>query len=361
MYVSPHQKTKPQMDTTFKATTFFPKQNDVETTAMNQCIESGLPTFAKDTGRGALKSYFACGYEHFCLKLYKDGVDRYRNIYELLQLDKPTKIYLDFDHSTVSDKAKFGDSTNKFIKHVYSIITERTGKSHVPFYVLEASTDAKLSLHVIFECFLADIPTVKNFVQYALDECPCEYLDDKVYTRNRLFRLLYSRKHGKPMESSLRVNGTTIDAMYDPMAVFKTMIQAMVPAHYFGPFSAIKDELAGGVTFIKLTDKRSGGDYVNGYSGAICRSLPSGFNDFVETMGGGVVLSAKENDGFISCIVGGKACPWKGSPHKNNNQYFTVCKNNLRGFFQCADQDCADTAYDHTDVSFLWRKDRMSL
>lgn len=349
------------MTSTFKSSTFFPKRGDGDATLMNQCIESGLPTFARDTGNGALKTYFACGYEHFCFKLYKDGVERYRNVYELLQMDKPTKIYLDFDHDKVGDKEKFTTSTQKFVKKVYEIIVDRTSKSDVPFYVLDASTDKKLSLHVIFECFLADIPTVKNFVQYVLEECPCDYLDDKVYTRNRLFRLLYSRKHGKGIESSLRIKGTSLDSMYDPMAVFRTMIQAMLPPHYFGPFLSIKDELATGVTFIKLTDKRTGGEYVNGYSGAICRSLPSSFNDFIETMGGGVVLSAKENDSFISCIVGGKSCPWKGSPHKNNNQYFTVCKNNLRGFFQCADQECADTPYDIVDISFLWRKDLMAL
>lgn len=329
----------------------------MDITSMNQCIASGLPTFARDTGRGALKSFFACGYEHFCLQLYRDGVERYRSVYELLQADKPTKIYLDFDHGCVKDRDEFHKSTTKFVKHMYGVLLERTGKADVPFYVLDAGTDVKLSLHVIFECFLADIPTVKNFVQYVLDQCPCAYLDNKVYTRNRLFRLLYSKKHGNSPESSLRVKGTPLDSPYDPMAVFKTMIQAMLTPHYVGPFSTIKNELAHGVSFIMLSDTRNGGG--QGYvGGSICRSLPTGFHKLVDTMGG-VVLSTKENENFISCIVGSKSCPWKGSPHKNNNQYFTVCKSNLRGFFQCADQDCTDTAYDHVDVSFLWRKDML--
>lgn len=340
----------------FKSSAFFPKPKGAcETSAMTQCIESGLPVFARDTGKGALKGYFACGYEHFCYNLYKNGKERYRHIYELLQMDKPTKIYLDFDHSVVSDKEKFRASTNKFIKHVYSLLREKLGRE-VPFYVLDASTDVKLSLHVIFECFLADIPTVKNFVQYAIDECPCDYWDDAVYTRNRLFRLLYSRKFGKSPESALRVNGTSIDALYDPLMVFKTMIQAMLPAHYFGPFVSIKNELASCVSFVKLTTN-GGESYTNGYSGATCRNLPSGFSSFIETMGGGTVLTTKENDNFITCIVGGKCCPWKQAPHKNNNQYFTMCKSNMNGYFECADTDCPKTPYDKVDVSFLWRKD----
>lgn len=348
------------MTSAFKASTFFPKHVDDGMTMMNQCIESGLPTFAKDIGNGALKAYFACGYEHFCFKLYDRGSERYRNVYELLQVNKPTKIYLDFDHNKVVDKDEFTSSTQKFINKVYEVIVDKTGKSEVPFYVLDASTHKKLSLHVIFELFLANIPTVKKFVDYVLKECPCEYLDNKVYTRNRLFRLLYSRKYGECIESSLRIKGTPLDSMYDPIAVFKTMVQAMIPPHYSGPFLSIKDELATGVTFIDLPE------YINdvsgsGYFRATCRSLPTSFNDFMETMGGGVVLSTKENDNFISCIIGGKLCPWKGSPHKNNNQYFTICKSNLKGFFQCADLDCPDTPYEITDVSFLWRKDALKL
>lgn len=336
----------------FKSSVFFPKPKGVsDVSGMTQCLNSGLPVFARDSGKGALKSYFACGYEHFCFNLYKNGQDRYRNVYELLQMDRPTKIYLDFDHSEVNDKVKFNDSTNKFVKHVYSLLLEKTGRE-IPFYVLDASTDKKLSLHVIFECFLADIPTVQGFVQAAKDGCQCDYLDGAVYTRNRLFRLIYSHKFNKSPESALRVKGTRHDAEYDPLLVFKTMIQAMLPVHYFGPFASLKDSVATSVTFIKLDATER---HVNGYSGATCNSLPNGFDSLIETMGG-TLLSCKENDSFITCIVGGKCCPWRQLPHKNNNQYFTLCKSNLKGYFECADSECEKTPYDRIDVSFLWRK-----
>lgn len=344
----------------FKSSVFFPRpRNATDPSPMNQCIDSNLPVFARDTGSGALKTYFACGYEHFALNMYKNGQERYRNVYELLQLDKPTKIYLDFDHGNVDDHVEFTRSTNAFIKHVHGLIP-----NDVPMYILDATTEVKLSLHVIFECFLADIPTVKDFVEHALGGCPCPYVDGKVYTRNRLFRVLYSRKFGKPMESSLKVKGTPVDAPYNAMDIFKTMIQAMIPPHYFGPFTAIQDELATNTTFIKLNNGGGGGgggNYANGYSGSSCHcTVPDGFASLIESMGGGTLLSQKENDSFISCIVGGKPCPWKQDCHKNNNQYFTISKTTMRGSFQCADQECHDTPYDHVDVSFLWRKDLLS-
>jgi len=344
----------------FKSSVFFPKpKGSSDVSCMTQCIESGLPVFARDTGKGALKTYFACGYEHFCFNLYRNGTERYRNVYELLQMDKPTKIYLDFDHSDVNDVGDFKKGTEKLIKHIYSILHDKVGHD-VPFYILDASTDTKLSQHVIFECFLTDIYAVKNFVQYAVDDCPCDYWDGAVYTRNRLFRLLHSRKFGKSIESTLRVNGQSVDSPYDPMMVFKTMIQAKLPSHYFGPFTPIKDSLASTVSFFKMSTKGSGGACKSSYNGTMCRDLPHGFNSFIELMGG-ILLSSKENDSFITCIVGGKSCPWKQVPHKNNNQYFTICKSNCVGYFECADPECDNTPYDRTSLTYLWAKDLLSV
>lgn len=348
----------------FTATEFYPtpreKDDGTQPSPMNQCIMSGLPVFARDTGKNAKKAYMACGYEHFCFKFYEPDSDRTRHFYELLQMEKPTKIYLDFDYDDVTKKTDFIEKSNEFIK---AIITE-IGKE-VPVYILEASTDKKLSRHVIFEYFLQDIPSVQALVEYTNQcKCDCEYLDRKVYTRNRLFRLLYSYKAGKDPSSALSING---DLKYNPFNVFRTMIQAKLPPHYQGPFDSIKDSLADCVSFVNLKNV-SGGGGTNGYVGySSKREAPAGIDDFVAAFSNdGVILTYKENENFISCVVGGKQCPWIQKMHKHNNQYLTICKSTMKGFFQCADPECADEQhglipYGNIDVSFLWKQNYQSL
>jgi hypothetical protein len=297
-------------------------------------------------------------------------------MYELLQNDKPTKIYLDFDHSDVNDKEDFVRSTNKFIKEVLFAIAQQSNiedPTSIPFYVLEASTNKKLSRHVIFECFLKDLPTVKAFVEFVHNEkYECRYLDRKVYTRNRLFRLIYSYKSGKEPSSALRIDDKRVSpSSYNPFHVFKTMIQAMLPPHYVGPFNEIKNEVSQHVTFIQLPNKTLSRT-INGYSTfgdngkkRAVYEIMDGLNDFVSMFSDdGVILSFKENDNFISCVIGGKRCPWIQRMHKSNNQYLTICKNTMRGFFQCSDPECSDAhqgmiPYGHVDLSFLWRQHLM--
>lgn len=359
----------------FKSTIFYPQpkveddsKNAQKPTPMNQCIMSGLPVFARDTGKDAKKAYMGCGYEHFCFNYYAKANDRTRHTYELLQMDKPTKIYLDFDHDNVADKEDFVKSSNEFIKAVIANLNSKDGD--VSFYVLEASTDKKLSRHVIFECFLADIPSVKMFVDFVADtKCACKYLDRRVYTRNRLFRLIYSYKFGKDPSSALTVNSGDNNQTYNPFHVFKTMIQAKIPPHYVGPFDVIKSELAQNVTFLNIKGSRDSGS--NGYGGSALSSVGVGLShrdigDFIANFNeGAVLLGCKENDDFITGIVGGKQCPWIQRVHKNNNQYLTICKKTMRGFFQCADMECADkqhglVPYGHMDMSFLWRQSLLS-
>lgn len=352
----------------FKSTIFYPRprnDNSIGPSPMNQCIETGLPVFARDIGPSAKKAYMACGYEHFCFQYYTKDNDRTRHTYELLQDHKPTKIYCDFDHPNVEDAEDFKQSSENFIKAVLKTLPERCKMLEgmdIPFYILEASTSSKLSRHVIFECYLENIPTVKSFIDFVLSSCPCPYLDTKVYTRNRLFRVLYSYKYGKGQESALKVSD---DPTYNPYHVFKTMIQARITPHYHGPFSTIENEVCKNVYRVNLATNSSG---ANGYTGHYAVNIPPGLDDFISEFGekdannniGGVLLTCKENDKFITCIVGGLVCPWIGRKHKSNNTYFTICKRTMRGWFNCSDKDCetpqdGPIPYGHLDLTHLWR------
>lgn len=334
----------------FKSTTFFPKskENSDGMTKQQQCIQSGLPVFAKDILDGGKKTYFSCGYEYFCNVMYKNN--NLRHVYELLQYDKPSKIYVDFDCDDVTKKQQFLSEFSNFCSAMVDVIG-----SNVPIYVLDAGTDTKLSRHVIFELFLENIPQVQNVVEHVLSKCPCAFVDRGVYTRNRVFRILYSYKLGKDPSSALRINDVNSHD-YNPEHVFRTLIQAMVPQHYVdGPFSNL-DGICKVVKELKLkTDSGQTNRYHgSGYTGGSV-NLPPMFVRVIQEYGG-VMLSSRENEHFISCVVGGKKCPWSDRPHKNNNQYFTICKANLQGFWQCADPDCEKIQYEKVDWSYLWRK-----
>jgi hypothetical protein len=356
------------MQDVFKSTTFYPlsrKDHPTGQSPQYQCIETGLPVFARDIDTTCKKTYMACGYEHFCFKHYTKHNDRTRHMYELLQELKPTKIYCDFDHENVADADDFKRSIEQFIKAVLKTLPERCRGLEgvvVPFYILEASTSSKLSRHVIFECYLENIPTVKAFIDFVLTTCPCPYLDTKVYTRNRCFRLLYSYKYGKSQDSALTICG---DSTYNPLFVFKTMIQARFTPHYHGALSVMEGELNSTVYHVNLTTRVKGS--VNGYSGHCATNVPPGLDEFISEFGekglhnhvGGVLLSCKENETFITCIVGGLRCPWAGRVHKSNNTYFTICKSSLKGWFNCSDLECGGSdgsiPYGHMDMSHIWR------
>lgn len=338
------------IDLLFKSTAFFPKpkQTEYDMSKQQQCLHTGMPVFAKDILDGGKKTYFACGYEHFCNVMYRNP--NIRNVYELLQYEKPSKIYVDFDCDNVSKAQQFEDEFNGFCNKMKEVI----GIDDVPIYVLDACTDKKLSRHVIFEFFLENIPVVQNVVEHALSLFPCEFVDRGVYTRNRVFRLLYSHKLGKDKSTALRINGTRVDAPYNPEHVFRTMIQAMVPPHYVDGSFCNLEGLCKSIKQVRLNNNTQKRYHGNGYSGTIC-NLPPLFAKAVQEYGG-VILSARENDHFISCIVGGKKCPWTDRVHKNNNQYFTICKSNLKGFWTCSDPECENIQYEEVDWSYLWRK-----
>ena len=359
---------KPKMEDPFKSTIFYPRpkgEHPTNMSPMHQCIETGLPVFARDIGPDAKKAYLASGYEHFCFQYYTKDNDRTRHTYELLQELKPTKIYCDFDHDNVADVDDFKQSSERFIKAVLKTLPERCKMLEgvdIPFYVLEASTSSKLSRHVIFECYLENIPMVKSFIEFVLTSCPCPYLDTAVYTRNRLFRVLYSYKFGKGRASALTVSG---NPTYNPFHVFKTLIQARITPHYRGMFSEIEGELSSNVYRVNLATRSFG---VNGYTGHHAVNIPPGLDDFISEFGeknannhvGGVLLSTREHDKFITAIVGGLRCPWVGRVHRSNNQYFTICKSTLKGWFNCSDDDCKTSwdgsiPYGHVDVTHLWR------
>lgn len=335
----------------FKDTVFYPKL-DSDVKPMNQCIESGLPVFAYDINKKTnAKGYYSCGYEHFCFSDYKRL--KTKHVYELLQLNKPTKVFLDFDNSVdVENVEKFEEGVEKFISIVSETLgnDETTGKPY-KYYVLDASTKEKLSKHVIFECFLEDIYAVKDFVLHCTSFFDYEHLDTAIYSMNRVFRLIYSYKMSKCANSRLYLKDTHKD--YNPYDVFKTMIQAKIPPNYTGPFDKIRTELSTSIHTLKIARSSN---YKRGvYTVSSLQQLPKMLYEYIESVCENVYIhnSCKETDDSFQITIKGIVCPWAGRVHKGNNAYFNVRKRDMMSWFQCADLDCPRTCWNKRQLTFI--------
>jgi hypothetical protein len=325
----------------FTSSSFFPsstKHKSKEKSSLHQCIDSGFPVFARDLNASGSKTFFGCGYDHFITNWYSKQV--VKNVYELVQFHKPTKIYMDFDHKVVSDRSAFDKSIDDFTEVIRAKLPKDT-----EFLTLMADTPTKLSRHIIVQVFLENVTSVKDFLLCCLESCRCPYLDMSVYSRNRSFRLPYSKKLGADAESTLLVHG---QKDYDTEVVFKSLIQAYHPPPR-SPFyeQSNKAEIfrpACTVSRDRETNPRA----------TLCTgtNAPPKLKWFFNQYDDGVLLSLSESDTVYKGIVGGTKCPWKQSCHQNNNQFLTINKNTFSGYLQCADPDCPKTPYLKTD--FLW-------
>lgn len=334
----------------FTASVFFPKP-DPKKSKLLTCLETKLPVFSQDVSNDGSKSFFACGYEYFCNSLYSR--DTMRSVYEVLQYNKPTKIYLDFDQYThETTKEAFQNDFCNFMNTVMDVLSETfsdLSSCEIPCVILDASNEKKHSRHVIVQVTLRDVATVKEFVEFVLSKCPCKSVDTKVYTRNRSFRLLYSSKLGK--STPLTIMGHE-DTSYNPDHVFYTLIQGVVPEHYQGDMKM--DDTAKKVRdFFKPQQSRKRKRSGDTFSEHVATDdLPGGLITYINE-NGGTIRSAKKDGEFISIIVGGTYCPFIKGHHKSNNAYFTLCTKNRIGWWKCADVDCPQINYDKSNLDWV--------
>jgi hypothetical protein len=344
------------MSKVMEATAFYPS-GEGGASKMGQCIDTGLPVFSRDCGTGGEKAFFACGYEHFVYNLYRRPY--MRHVYEVLQWDRPTKVYFDFDRYVAADedyaevRAKFDGLVKGFVAHVSKDIVERWNYETAPEVVtMEASTEKKLSVHVVFQFYLSGVGNMKDYYNFLVSTYTFEstedasIVDDGVYTRNRSFRLLYSSKYGKT--NALRIVNQDDDE-YSPRDVIRSMIQVMAPDHYKGPLrwarGAVHTFAGGSPVGGKRGRTESGGVYIPP------SSLPDGVVYYIKEKGG-VIRGGRREDNFMSYIVSGMMCPWIGDKHKSNNTYFTINTKTGNSWLRCADNDCKPLHY--CKVNLKW-------
>lgn len=335
------------MSKIFSSSTFFPVSNKIDKNALSpmiQSIESGLPVFSKDVNAQGAKSFFSCGYLFFVKKYYRNMKDKH--VYELIQHEKPTRIYVDMDAKGVLP-VDFEREIKDFTNVMKALIKEHFSISDPTIHILDASTDQKCSAHIVVDVFLQNVASVKGFIETCLHRRPCEYVDDSVYSRNRSFRLLYSRKFGSTEESTLKYSGSN---KYDEKLVLDTLIQAFIPPHING-MEASKGPhyFTPSKTFTR--HKCS--------SGTLVTNVPKPMYSFLNSLEADLV-SMKQTDTFITCIVANVTCPWAKRKHKSNNHFLTINKNSWKAWFQCSDPDCSDCPFHSFDALWMFQDWQMN-
>ena len=333
------------------ATLFHPSKND-NLSGLQQCVNTKLPIYSKDVSENGAKVFFCCGYEYFINQKYIRT--RPKNIYEVLQWDKPTKIYFDIDLPRDKWKGDLQHCLRELLAELRKFAKDRLKVDDLQLYTLDASTMAKISLHIIGGLFLNSVINVFEFVRDFTNESKNQlvnWIDEGVYTRNRSFRLAYSTKHGRT--NPLLFQESTI---YAPIVMINTMIQIFVPRQYNGPLQQlITDPNVFRVHQYKSPKPTLPSDSTVGtFESQSVANVPSKLREYFQRRGMQVRgFSRLEEKGVTRCIVSSAVCPWHGSKHKSNNQYFSLTDRGLSSF-RCSDPECSKVSYGLDDLSHIF-------
>lgn len=160
---------------------------------------------------------------------------------------------------------------------------------------------------------------MKHFIKDTLDGFV--FVDHGVYTKNRLFRIIYSYKANKSPESALKPQGDNNDT-YNENLVLMTLLQSHTPnnSHFYE---------------YHVFDEKRLRDQIQTSSYSQC-TLSPGFISYINKKGY-KIISSRENENVISCILAGVKCPWVERIHKSNHVYLFYNKNSYDVWFKCSD------------------------
>ena len=271
---------------------------------LNECINSNLPVFSRDIGKNGEKAFFVCEYNYFIKKYYKNL--KQKHVYEVVQFDKPTKLFIDFDCKKINKVQEFNIEINNVIDdvkqkciHLFNVCPE--------FIILDSTSNNKLSKHLIFDIVFQNVAQIKAFIFENLNET--KFLDKGIYTRNRSFRLVFSSKK----EKNIKLLPLNQSSDYNESVVKNTLLQ-FIP-HNFNIYEYNFENLQS----VKLLNN----------------CIPNNNTCVI-----GTEVSTKESEEFIHVILKNMYCPFSQKIHKSNNTYYTTIKKTGLSWFKCADPEC---------------------
>lgn len=127
-----------------------------------------------------------------------------RTYYERIHSEKRQKPFFDIDGTKSSDE-KFNETAflKMYLNSIASTLASKGIYEDYRLIVCSSSTDTKISYHVVVDgVYVPDIATNSKFCYHVINTFNKLYpkedclIDRAVYTKNRMFRLLYCHKYG---------------------------------------------------------------------------------------------------------------------------------------------------------------------
>lgn len=190
--------------------TYFRQSEAIEDAEASSCF-----TFSWETNLGGRRKYFVSKLEDFW-KNYIQRTSSDRKVYEVIPPSLPSKLYLDLEYMKAENISKDGDAMLKILIDETSVLLKTMFDHQVcqeDILILEATTNSKFSLHVIFtETIFEDNTSVGDFVKLLVsvlnEKHPgmfmvtnksrlTNFVDTSVYKSRQNFRVYLSRKLGK--------------------------------------------------------------------------------------------------------------------------------------------------------------------
>ena len=202
-----------------------------------------LPIFGVDaSSTSGAKKYIVGGFEPLWKHIERLTTQQKGHFYEVLQANVPLRLYFDIDRPAPC--ATFDSDVQQIIASVkrcyQSYISSDASHIRLDPVILDASTPAKHSRHLIFEDLVFEnMERLKIFVDLVtvdlLNEHPLRKeegnhimgIDPAVYTKARLFRVLGSSKKNKKPHTPFNLVLSSTDAKEDGFVAsvfFRTLI-----------------------------------------------------------------------------------------------------------------------------------------
>ena len=337
-----------------------------------------LMLFCEQDSRTGRRSFVAAEYAPYEDVYLSFATPSERHAYEIIRASDSCRLYFDVEVEFTSEEEKnvalesLAEKLTALLETTMDALRNRLGVGSVrlsDFTVLHCEYDAKYSKHIIFsrdDVLFENNRHVGAFVKFAiLPFVPdaVDFVDDKVYTRNRAFRMLYSSKFGKQsvMEVDVGVHGHRADDSLESARAFlrkslvapcwlQHVVPTRVPGAYLIDARDVDKTLV--TTFVSnahIGNTRYGvvgGGASGEYESTVVQHLllDAFVVDLASTSRGKATIrrvTYSEMDNRLKYEVGNvRYCQRIRREHKSNNVYYVVDVDQRTVVQRCYDPEC---------------------
>lgn len=318
--------------------------------AEDDSINSLVPMWAVDlkNSESNAKKFFLQGIDPFLADHARVGRQN-RIFYEVIHPNYPCKLFFDIDISKeafgelfaryVGCMSQFDDA---FMKCVNRSLSRELNIGESRPFILDSSTDSKLSRHYVWPLLFKNIYHVKAFVYRTLHDITSELqlpekkvIDTNVYAKFRNFRICHSTKVGK--NSHLRLISHR-DFADDAAEIRATLVQAYATSdfsHVVVDSNAVEN-LQKPSSTNHAKRPRMAEAPVPGEVESIQKELTA---RGIIPADVGIYVDSKDKNKVYFTYHG--HCQLAGRTHKSNNVKLVFFQDTKHGYFTCMDSECS--------------------